>query len=125
MTSKPVDQLRSLALEYPEAEEAVACNKSAFKARNKSFMFVGFDDQSYNVMLKLRDSLEAAAALASQSPDSYKVGAHGWVTATFRHGQTPPPGLLEKWIEESYQLLVPRKVSPARQTKKVRPKKKQ
>ncbi len=98
--------LRRMALQYPEADEGTACTKSAFKARNKSFLFVGWDDTSYNVMLKLGDSLAEAARLAASEPERYKVGATGWVTATLAHDDSPPQGLFERWIDESYRLLV-------------------
>ena len=104
--SKPMHALRRVALQYPEAQEGVVCTKRAFKARNKAFLFMGMDDRCYDAMLKLRESLAEAAKLATKEPDCYTIGAHGWVTATFSHGQSPPPGLLEGWIDESYRLLV-------------------
>jgi len=97
--------LRRVALRYPEAEEGTSCNKAAFKARDKAFLFLGTDDGSYNVMLKLGESLPEAAKLQSREPGRYAVGANGWVKATFAHDESPPPGLLENWIGESYRLL--------------------
>ena len=104
--SGPVRALRRIALRYPEAEEGTSCSKSAFKARNKAFLFVGMDDGSYNAMVKLRESLAEAAKLATKAPNRYAVGGHGWVKVTFGHDESPPPGLLERWIDESYRLLV-------------------
>jgi hypothetical protein len=104
--SKPMQALRKIALRYPEAEEGTSCNKSAFKARNKAFLFVGMDETSYNVMLKLRESLAEAAKLAAKEPHQYGVGGVGWIKATFSHKESPPPGLFERWIDESYRLLV-------------------
>jgi hypothetical protein len=103
--SKPAQALRRIALQYPEAEEGTTCGKAAFKARNKAFLFVGMDDTSYNVMLKLRESLPEAAKLAARHPDRYGVGGVGWIKATFSHNESPPPGLFERWIDESYRLL--------------------
>lgn len=107
-----VQALRALALHYPETEEAIACQgtaleKSSFKARSKAFLFLGGAGASFNVMVKLRVSLAEATELAAKQPGCYKVGAHGWVTAAFDN-QSPPPGLLERWIDESYRLLAPR-----------------
>jgi hypothetical protein len=104
--SKPMQALRKIALQYPEAEEGTSCNKAAFKARNKAFLFVGMDQTSYNVMLKLRESLPEAARLAAKEPNHYGVGGMDWVKATFSHNESPPAGLMEKWIDESYRLLV-------------------
>ena len=102
--------LRKVAMRYPEVQETVVCTKAAFKARNKAFLFIGTDDTCYNTMLKLRESLPEAAKLAAKEPKSYGVGGHGWVSATFNHDDSPPPGLLERWIDESYRLLVPKKL---------------
>jgi predicted DNA-binding protein (MmcQ/YjbR family) len=102
--------LRKIAMRYPEVEEGTVCNKTAFKVRNKGFLFVGSDDNSYNVMLKLGDSLPQAAKLAAQTPAGYKVGSNGWVTATFEKDQTPRADLFEKWIDESFRLIAPKQV---------------
>src|SRR5688572_15785556 len=81
--------LRSAALRFPEAEEGIACEgtaleKRTIKARNKAFLFLGATD----AMLKLHDSVAEATKLASKQPDRYKVGAHGWVTVSFRNGES-------------------------------------
>ena len=104
--TKPMRALRRAALRYPEAEEGTSCNKSAFRARNKAFLFLGVDEGSYNVMLKLRESLAEASRLETKEPGRYAVGGGGWVKATFGRKESPPPGLLESWIDESYRLLV-------------------
>jgi YjbR len=104
--TKAMQGWRKIALGYPEAEEGTSCNKSAFKARNKAFLFMGMDHLSYHAMVKLRDCLAEAAKLATKEPHRYAVGAGGWVKATFGRDESPPPGLLERWIDESYRLLV-------------------
>jgi len=108
--SKPMQALRRIAMRFPQAEEGVVCQKAAFKAGNKAFFFMGMDDASYNTMLKLSDSLPEATKLAGNDSDRYGVGAHGWVSATFAHRESPLSGLFERWIEESYRLLVPKKL---------------
>ena len=57
-------------------------------------------------MVKLRASLAEAGKLATKRPNCYKVGASGWVTVPFSHDESPPPGLLERGIDESYRLVV-------------------
>jgi hypothetical protein len=102
--------LRRIAMRFPETQEGVVCQKAAFKAGNKAFFFMGMDDTSYNTMVKLRESLPEATKLAAKDPERYGVGAHGWVSATFAHSESPAGGLFERWIEESYRLLVPKKL---------------
>jgi hypothetical protein len=97
-------------MRYPDVEEGVSCDKCAFKARNKAFLFVGQNENSYNVMLKLGDSLAEAGGLAAKEPDCYKVGGHGWVTLTLPNEQSPPQGLVERWVEESFRLLAPKQL---------------
>ena len=103
--------LRSLALRYPEAEEGIACKGTAlecstFKAGNKAFLFVGAKD----VKVKLRGSLAAAAKLAAKEPSRFQAGGHGWVSVKFSPDRPLPFDLLEKWIDESYRLLVPKQL---------------
>lgn len=102
--------LRNLASQFPETQEGLSCGKSSFKARNKAFLFVSMDQAAYNLMVKLRDSLPEATTLAARFPARYAVGGHGWVKLTFPHTESPPPGLLEKWVAESYCLLVPKQL---------------
>lgn len=104
--SKPMQALRKIALTLPGVEEGTSCNKSAYKARGKAFLFVGMDDQSYNVMIKLSESQSEATRLAAKEPGQYTVGGHGWVKVELNHAQSPPAGLMERWIGESYRLLV-------------------
>ena len=64
--------LRTLALQYPECEEGIACKGTAiecttFKARSKAFLFVARAD----VRIKLRESLPEAAKLAVKEPGRY------------------------------------------------------
>lgn len=108
--SKSMQAFRKIALRYPEAQEGAACTDRAFKARNKAFLFLGMDDTSYHAMLKLRESLPEAGKLAVKYPNRYAVGGTGWVKATFSHDEYPPAGLFERWIDESYRLLVHRKL---------------
>jgi predicted DNA-binding protein (MmcQ/YjbR family) len=91
----------------PEVAEGVTCDKAAFKACGKAFLFIGSGADSVNVMLKLRESLAEAAKLAAKTPSAFKIGGHDWVTIVL--AQTAPlPGCLPGWIEESYRLLAPK-----------------
>jgi hypothetical protein len=115
--SKWIQDLRGIALKYPEAQEGIACAGTALesrtvKVRNKAFLFMGKND----VMIKLGESVMEATKLASKTPDQYKVGAHGWVKVTFSDGN-PPPGVLARWIDESYRMLAPKQLLALRPEK--------
>ena len=102
--------IRAFAMQYPEVEAGTSCNKTAFRTRNKAFLFMGQKDGSYNLMLKLRDSEDEASLLGSKQTGRYKVGSHGWVTVVLPENEFPPSGLLERWIDESYRLLAHKKL---------------
>ena len=104
--SKPMRAIRRIAMQYPEVEEGTSCYKSAFKARKKSFLFMGMNDETFNVMVKLVASLDEAERLEAESPDSFKVGAHGWTTVILPHTESPPAELMERWTDDSYRSLV-------------------
>jgi len=98
--------LRKVALAHPHTEEGVACEgtpveRRTVKAKKKAFVFLGMGD----AMVKLRESLPEANALARKNPAAYRVGANGWVKATFGP-EGPPLDLLAKWIAESYRLAI-------------------
>lgn len=105
-----VKALREHALSFPGVNEGDSCVKRAFRARTKGFLFLGEKPDSYNVMLKLGDSVEEAEMLTAENPDSWALGKFNWMTMHFDNDEQPPDGLLERWIEESYRLLAPKKL---------------
>ncbi len=102
-------QLRVRALELPGVAEGESCVKRAFKARTKGFLYLGEKDESYNVMLKIGDSLAAAQSFCAESPDNRSIGKTNWMTLEFGADEVPPAEL-SVWIEESFRLLAPKKL---------------
>ena len=93
-------------MRYPEAEEGIACKGTAiecsvFKAKKKSFLFVG----AREIRLKLKESLPEAARLASKEPARYEAGSQGWIKVKLDTNEAPPLDLLEQWIDESYRTI--------------------
>lgn len=103
-------QIRECALSYPGTSEGTSCNKAAFKAGGKSFVFLGESDDGWNLMVKLGESLDEASLLADQKPDNFSVGKHGWTTLRFPSGKGPAKKLLNNWVNESYRLLASKKL---------------
>ena len=95
---------RSVALSYPEVEEGSSCNKAAFKVKGKSFLFLGPEDGGYNIMVKL-----AASRAEAETMDGVEVGPH-WITARFKDSARLSSGLVERWIDESYRALAPKRL---------------
>ena len=109
--SKQVAVLRATALSLPEAEEGLSCNKAAFTAGKKNYLFVGEEAGVWDAKLKLCDSIPEATELAKKHPDNYGVGSTGWVTLEFPGAKGPPKKVLERWVKESFRLLVPKKLA--------------
>jgi hypothetical protein len=98
-------EIRALALALPDTGEGVACagtalEKRTITTRNKAFLFLGTAD----LMVKLRESLPQATALAESQPGIITVGAHGWVTVRVgERGALPPE--TPAWVRESHALV--------------------
>jgi hypothetical protein len=78
------------------------CSPGGSLAKSKAFLFFGATD----AMVKLRESLPEAARLEAEQPARYTVGAHGWVKAMFGPDDPPAFDVFERWIDESYQIVV-------------------
>jgi YjbR len=104
--------LRPIAMRFAEAEEGIACKGTAiecttFKTHGKAFLFVGGKE----IRLKLQASLAEAGKLAAKEPERYQAGKIGWVTVRLHPGDALPIDVLERWIDESYRLLVPKQLA--------------
>src|SRR5207237_4774994 len=62
------------------------------------------------VGVKLPDAADFALTFPFAEPTGYGMGRAGWVRCTFHHGDEPPVGILEDWIEESYRAVAPKKL---------------
>lgn len=101
--------IKRRALSYPEAEEGLACPGTSLETptvqvRKKAFLFLAAD----HLRLKLREALPEAEQLAAAHPERCEVGRHGWVKLFL--SPTPDPALLERWLDDSYRALAPKKL---------------
>src|SRR5688572_19540275 len=112
----PIKSLRAIAMMQGDVEEGIACPGTAMerrtiKANKKAFLFFGATD----AMVKLDASLAEARRLAKAEPARYRVGANGWVKATFSTDEPPALDVFKKWIAESYALVgAPKKTKKKR-----------
>ena len=102
--------IRQIAESFPEVSVGTVCNKDAYKARNKNFLFLWADDTEYKLKLKLADNLPEVQKLAKAEPDFYSVGSSGWVDIEMPLKKSPPKAILRRWIEESFRLNAPKKL---------------
>lgn len=101
-------RLENYALSFPETGAGQSCKNTAIKARKKSFVFLWADDSRCEVMLKLKDSLGEAQALAQAQPEICSVGKTQWVTLKLTSQDQVAVETLEGWIEESFRTLAPK-----------------
>ena len=105
-----VRSLRDLAMGYPGVSEGDSCVIRAFRAGEKGFLYLGENDDTYRVTVRLGRSLEDATKLSERDPRHYSIGNTGWVTVVMAQGQQPPPGLFASWIDESFRLQAHKKL---------------
>ena len=55
-SNKPETFIRKTATSLPEVEVGAVCDKVAFKAGKKNFLFLGNDGNGYDLKLKLKGS---------------------------------------------------------------------
>jgi predicted DNA-binding protein (MmcQ/YjbR family) len=80
------------------------------KVGKKVFVFLGMEDMPELLMtVKLRDSHDQALAVPGAEPAGYGLGRSGWVTIPLRE-TTPPLGVLEDWVDESYRTVAPKQL---------------
>jgi predicted DNA-binding protein (MmcQ/YjbR family) len=103
-------RLRTYALGFPEAREDHPWGHSAFKVKKKTFLFLAVDGGELSLSVKLPESGNFALMQPYASPTEYGLGKSGWVTARFGAKQKPPLPLLERWIDESYRAIAPKKL---------------
>lgn len=84
------ESIRAFALRYPETEEGTSCVNRAFKAGGKNFVFLGEKEGECKLRLKTFDE--------------------GWTLKVFAPHDPPPAAELERWIDESFRLLAPKRV---------------
>lgn len=104
-------RLRRLALRYPEAREEFPWGELVVKVRGRIFLFLGGSGDGLGLSLKLPSSATLALDLPFTSPTAYGLGKSGWVTARFEPDDDPPLAVLERWIEESYRAVAPKRLA--------------
>ncbi|HEY2427935.1 MAG TPA: MmcQ/YjbR family DNA-binding protein [Acidimicrobiales bacterium] len=101
------ERLRRFALSLPEAYEDFPWGETVVKVNKKVFAFLGTGDR---FTVKLHDSHPQALAVPGAVPAGYGLGRAGWVTISLAE-DTPPAGVLCDWIEESYRIVAPKRLS--------------
>jgi predicted DNA-binding protein (MmcQ/YjbR family) len=103
-------RLKEFALRLPETWLDHPWGEDVVKVGKKVFVFLGLEDlDELLVTVKLEDSHDQALAVPGAEPTGYGLGRSGWVTIPLRD-TTPPAGVLEDWIDESYRRVAPKRL---------------
>ena len=103
--------IRDYALSLPEASEDHPWGEDVAKVREKIFVFLGTAGaQVPRITVKLVESHGHALSIEDAEPTGYGLGKSGWVTVPIEVDGVDLP-LLCDWIEESYRIVAPKKVS--------------
>jgi predicted DNA-binding protein (MmcQ/YjbR family) len=102
----PSGALRARGLSFPGAWEDDPWGDSVLKVGKKIFVMLG----DATVTLKLVEAHAAAMSVPNARPTAYGLGKAGWVTIPLE-GALPPVEVLCDWLEESYRLVAPKKLS--------------
>ncbi len=84
------EAIRDLAMTFPEASEGTSCVNRAFNAGGKNFVFLGEKDELCILRLKLAD---------------------GWKKIEFDPADPPPLAQLQRWVDESFMMLAPKRLT--------------
>ncbi len=103
-------RLRDFALAYPAAWEDHPWGENVVKVKKKVFLFLGRPDGGLSLSVKLPESATIALGLPFVEPTGYGLGKSGWVTARFEADARIPIEVFERWIDESYRAVAPKKL---------------
>lgn len=113
---KQIEVLRKRALGYPETREDYPWGHSAFKVKDKAFVFLHADAEGCSLSVKLPESNALALQLPFAEPTGYGLGKSGWVSASFKAKDKLPLGMLADWIDESFRAVAPKRLLAKTQT---------
>jgi predicted DNA-binding protein (MmcQ/YjbR family) len=108
--SRVQNELRQLALSYPEVKEDFPWGDRVYKVGKKIFLFLGGEEGGLGLSVKLPQSRDAALMFPFAQPTGYNLGKSGWVSAEFARGESIPLPMIREWIDESYRAIAPRKL---------------
>jgi predicted DNA-binding protein (MmcQ/YjbR family) len=104
------ERLTEFALGLPGAWLDHPWDEDVVKVGKKIFVFLGLEDMpELLVTVKLDDSHDQALAVPGAEPTGYGLGRSGWVSIPLRD-TTPPLGVLQDWVDESYRRVAPKKL---------------
>lgn len=109
MVAAPFESLYAHGLGFPEVTEDRPWEHPVLKVKGKVFVFFGGADE-LSLTVKLPASRDFAETFDFAAPAGYGLGRSGWITCRFAPGEEPDLYLLNRWLEESYRAVAPKKL---------------
>lgn len=111
MAAAVLNQIRQMAMKYPQAEKAFLFgDHEVYRVNKKVFIWLGEGERGGGcVSVKLKHTQQAALMLPFVTPSAYGMAKWGWVNVDFPKGKLPME-LIGQWIEESYRHTAPKKL---------------
>jgi predicted DNA-binding protein (MmcQ/YjbR family) len=106
--SRLAGAIRKRALAYPETHEDFPWGESAFKVKDKTFVFMSDGEEGVSLSVKLPASRDLALALPGSEPTHYGLGKKGWVT--MRPTSKTSMAVLHFLIDEGFRAVAPKRV---------------
>lgn len=105
------DAVRAYAARYPEHAEDWPWGELAIKVRGRVYVFLFLAPDALKLTVKLPRSFQEALALPGVAPTGYGLGKSGWVTAALTADSPLPLELLQRWVDESWRAVAPKRLS--------------
>jgi len=96
-------------MSFPETTEDFPWGERAIKVRGKAFLFLRAEGDAVSVSVKLPQSAADALEQPGVEPTGYGLGRHGWVTIRVDGGRDAPFAVYERWLDESYTSVAPKR----------------
>jgi predicted DNA-binding protein (MmcQ/YjbR family) len=110
--AEAAEQIRALALSWPEAYEDSPWGHPVFKvASNQMFASMNVDADAVRLTVKLTAEEREIAELLPFTSIAKYVGRYGWITAEVTDGESLEAAL--EWLRESYWLKAPAELKHA------------
>jgi len=103
-------EMRRRALAYPQVREDHPWGESAFKVRDKTFLFMGRSPRALHMTFKLPASFEFALDYPFAKPAGYNLARGRWVATAFAAPGAVPLDVLAAWLDESFRAVAPKRL---------------
>jgi predicted DNA-binding protein (MmcQ/YjbR family) len=102
------EAIRKRALSYPGVREDFPWGESAFKVKDKTFVFMSDGEEGLSFSVKLPSSRDLALALTGSEPTHYGLGKKGWVT--LRPTAKTSLEVVYFLMDEGFRAVAPKKI---------------